>query len=289
MIEKIMFGVTGHLSTRTIFGGTALFKASKADADRTLEILFKYEVNHIDTAADYGDSEVLIGRWMRQYRDKFFLATKTSARSYKEAHSSILRSMERLCVDRLDLIQLHCLIDSKEWEQAMGPEGALKALVEARENKLASYIGVTAHGLEAPDMLLKSLRRFNFDSVLLPYNYPLMAIPEYKSGFEALVTECKIRVVAVQTIKTVARRLRSDDSKDYSTWYEPLMELCDIDKAVHWALAQPDFLINTIGDVNLLPKVLDAASRYVPGEHPSDEEMKEMVVHSSLEQIFPVA
>ncbi len=288
MIEKIMFGTTGHLSTRTIFGGAALFNANKTDADRTLETLFEYGVNHIDTAADYGDSEMLIGRWMKQYRDKFFLATKTSARSYKEAKSSILRSMERLCIDHIDLIQLHCLIDMVEWEQAMGKEGVLEAMVEMRENKLVSYIGVTVHGLEAPKMLMKSMERFSFDSVLLPYNYPPISIPEYKSDFYELVAKCRIRSVAVQTIKTTARRLRRDNSKDYSTWYEPLMEQCDIDKAVHWALAQPEIFINTVGDVNLLPKVLDAASRFIAEEYPSDGEMKAMVVNSGLEPIFPV-
>ncbi len=288
MIAKARFGRTGHFSTRTIFGAAALFKANAEDADRTLDTLLRYGVNHIDTAADYGDSETLIGRWMRRHREAFFLATKTAARDHQGAKESIHRSLDRLRVDQVDLLQLHCLIDPNEWEQAMGPGGALEAALEAREEGLTRFIGVTAHEVVAPAVLLQSLQRFDFDTVLLPYNYPMMQNTDFAAGFEELVAECEKRDVPVQTIKAIARRLRRDESTAYSTWCEPLTEQTDIEVAVHWVLGRPDVFFNTVGDVNLLPKVLDAASRHIAGERPTDEEMEELVARCGIERIFPV-
>ena len=98
MIATQPFGRTGHTSTRTIFGAFALINATQDDADRTLELLLEYGINHIDTAASYGDSELRIGPWMARYRDQFFLATKTGERTYEKARDEIHRSLERLRV-----------------------------------------------------------------------------------------------------------------------------------------------------------------------------------------------
>jgi len=288
MIAEARFGRTGHLSTRTIFGAAALFDAGPADADYVLDLLLEHRINHIDTAADYGKSEELLGRWIGRHRGQFFLATKTAARDYPGAKESIQRSLERMRIDHVDLLQLHCLIEPEGWEQAMGPGGALEAALEARKKGLTQFIGVTAHETVAPEILLKSLERFDFDSVLLPYNYPMMQNAEYAAGFEKVTATCAERDVPVQTIKAIARRLRRDDSKAFSTWYEPLMEQDDIDLAVHWVLARPDVFLNTVGDVRLLPKVLDAARRFNPSTAPSDEEMDELVMRAGLEPLFPI-
>jgi aryl-alcohol dehydrogenase-like predicted oxidoreductase len=288
MIEKARFGRTGHMSTRTIFGAAALLKATDEESKRTLEAVLEYGVNHIDTAADYGESERLLGPWMDEHRDKFFLATKTGDRSYQGAKDSLKRSLDLLHVDQVDLIQLHCLIDPKEWDQAMGAGGALEALVEAREKGWTRFIGVTGHGTEAPSMHLKSLERFDFDTVLLPFNYAMMRNPAYRRDFEKLVAVCEGRDVPVQTIKAVARRLRRDKSTDYITWYEPLQDQASIDQSVHWVLGRPGVFLNTVGDVDILPKVFDAASRHQAGTRPSDEEMDALLVQSGIEPLFPI-
>ncbi len=178
MLPKLTFGRTGHLSTRTLFGAAAFGRVDQAAADRTLDVLLEYGVNHIDTAASYGDSELRIGPWMAQHRKDFFLATKTGQRTYQEARDEFHRSLERLRVDSVDLIQLHNLSDPDQWETAMGPGGALEALVEAREQGLTRFIGVTGHGVIIPSMHKRSLERFDFDSVLLPYNYVMMQNPQ---------------------------------------------------------------------------------------------------------------
>jgi aryl-alcohol dehydrogenase-like predicted oxidoreductase len=284
MIDKQPFGRTGHMSTRTLFGAAALGTVTQAEADRTLELLLEYGVNHIDTARSYGDSELRIGPWMEQHRDKFFLATKTEKRTYEGAWEELEQSLERLRVDYVDLWQMHYLVNPEEWETAMGPGGALEAFVEAREQGLVRFLGVTGHDLAIAGMHKRSLERFDFDSVLLPANYVLMQNPEYAAGFAALVAICQERNVAVQVIKSICRRPWGDRPQTRNTWYEPLEEQDSLDRAVHWVLGQPGLFLNTAGDIHVLPKVLDAASRFQ--SMPSDEEMAADVAALEMAPLF---
>ncbi|PON12193.1 aldo/keto reductase, partial [Candidatus Entotheonella serta] len=193
------------MSTVTLFGAAALSRVNQDDADRTLDVLLEYGVNHIDTAARYGDSELRIGPWMASHRQDFFLATKTRQRTSAEAREELHRSLDRLRVDSVDLIQMHALYHPDEWDVAMGPGGALEALIEAREQGLVRFIGVTGHGWTIASMHKRSLERFDFDSVLLPYNYVMAQNESYHNDFEAVVQACEARNVAVQTIKSLAR------------------------------------------------------------------------------------
>jgi len=284
MIEKQPFGRTGHVSTRTLFGAASLWQVTQDEADRTLAVLLEYGVNHIDTAASYGDAELRIGPWMERYRSHFFLATKTEKRTYREAGDELRCSLERLRVDYVDLWQMHVLVDPGEWEMAMGPGGALEAFVEARERGLARFLGVTGHGLTVAAMHRRSLERFDFDSVLLPCNYPLMQNPQYAADFEALVAMCQERNVAVQAIKSLARRSWGDKPQTRNTWYEPLEDQADVERAIHWVLGRPGIFLNTVGDIHLLPRVLDAASRFQSA--PPEDEMEEMVDRLEMASIF---
>jgi len=284
MIEKREFGRTGHMSSATLFGAAALGKVTQSEADKVLELLLKYGVNHIDVAASYGDAELRIGPWMKAHRDDFFLATKTGERSYTKAKEEIHRSLERLQVDSVDLIQLHALVHPDEWDIAMGSGGALDAAIEAREQGLVRFIGVTGHGLNIAAMHKRSLAHFDFDSVLLPYNYILMENETYRSDFEEVLEMCAERKAAVQTIKSITRGPWATTPKVYNTWYQPLEDQADINVAVQWVLGRPNIFLNTVGDINLLPKVLDAASRL--GERPSDEKMAVIVKNQSMTPLF---
>ena len=284
MISTAPFGRTGHESTRTLFGAAALSRVTQEEADRTMELLFRFGINHIDTAASYGESEVRLGPWMERHRTDFFLATKTGERTYQGAHDQIRRSLERLRVPNVDLIQLHNLTNQEEWELALGPNGALKAAVEARNAGLVRFIGVTGHGLAVARMHKAALERFDFDSVLLPYDYPLMQNPQYAADFEALVAVCQERNVAVQTIKSITRAPWGERDHTAATWYEPLQDQGDIDLAVHWVLGRPGVFLNTVGDIHVLPKVLDAAARFE--RRPSDAEMEKLVREEQMEPLF---
>jgi aryl-alcohol dehydrogenase-like predicted oxidoreductase len=284
VIATAPFGSTGHQSTRTIFGAAALGSLSQAEADPTLETLLEYGVNHIDVAASYGDAEVRLAPWLEQHPGEFFLATKTGQRDYKSAREEIRRSLDRLGVDHFDLIQLHNLVDVIEWEFALREGGALDAAIEARDEGLVRFIGVTGHGLTVARMHRRSLDRFAFDSVLAPYSYVQMQDPAYAADFEALATACAERGVAVQTIKSISLAPWGGREQTANTWYEPLREQSDIDLAVHWVLSRPGVFLNTVGDVTLLPKVLAAADRFEAA--PSDEAMAELASRRQLTPLF---
>ena len=269
-----MFGRTGHESTRTVFGGASLSRVSQEEADRTLEVLLQYGVNHIDVAAGYGEAELRVAPWLKRHPNQFFVATKTADRTYDDAKRSIHRSLERLEVQQLDLIQLHNLVDPIDWDLALSPGGAVEACVEARDQGLVRFIGITGHGTQIAATHLRSLERFDFDSVLLPYSFIVMHTPHYAAAFERLAEVCQERNVAMLTIKSIARRPWMGQQHTRSTWYQPFEEQPDIDKAVHWVLGRPEMFLATVGDIGLLPKVLDAANRFTT--RPDDQTMKEM-------------
>jgi aryl-alcohol dehydrogenase-like predicted oxidoreductase len=273
MIPRAPFGATGHESSRVIFGAAALGDVSKADADRTLELLLEHGINHIDVAFSYGDAELRISNWLKGDHT-IFLATKTGEREYAPAREQIRRSLDRLGVDHVDSIQLHNLVDVIEWDIALSPGGALEACIEARDEGLVRFIGVTGHGLSVPKMHQRSLGRFDFDSVLCPYNWVQMQDPRYAETFDGLAAMCKERDVALQTIKSLAYKPWEGRDKTAATWYEPLQEQADIDLAVSWVLSDPQVFLLTTGDVDVLPKLLDAAER--AGERPSDEQMSQL-------------
>lgn len=284
MIEKLMFGRTGHLSTRLLFGAAALGGVTQKEADQTMELLLETGINHIDTAASYGRAEERLGPWMPKYRDHFFLATKTEKRTYAEAHDQIRRSLELLQTDHLDAIQLHAVIGDDEFEKAMGPGGALEAAIEAREQGLVRFIGITSHTLHAPVIHRMALERFDFDSVLLPCNYMLMKNPTYAADFNTLIEICKVKNVAVQMIKTLQRRPYAEGERTHATWYKPFDTQPEVDLAIHWALAQTGKFINTAGDIHVLPKVLDAAKRF-QGK-PTDAQMDAMLLEQEASPLW---
>jgi len=275
-LPTLPFGRTGHASSRLIFGAAALAQVTQEQADRALPELLVAGVNHIDAAASYGDAELRLAPWMERHRGDFFLATKTGERSYAAARDQIRRSLERLGVERVDLLQLHNLVKEDEWEQAMGPDGALRAAIEARDAGLVRFLGVTGHGTRVPAMHLRSLARFDFDSVLLPYQPAALRDPEYARDFERLLALCAERNVAVQTIKSVARRRWPEGAAPtHSTWYEPLTDPAEIERAVHFALARPGVFVNSASDLRLLAPMIRAvrsfAARHAAATAPPPE------------------
>jgi len=284
MISLQPFGRTGHQSTRVIFGAAALSEISQEDADRTLAYVAERGINHIDTAASYGDAELRLGPFLERHRSSYFLATKTGERTRDAAYAEIGRSLERLRTDHVDLIQLHNLVDEDEWRTAYAPGGVLEAAVRARDEGLVSYIGVTGHGVTVARQHIRSLAEFDFASVLLPYNFPMTRNAEYLDDFEELLAICEEREVAVQTIKSITRAPWGDQQPTTSTWYEPLQDQDAIDVAVHWVLGRSGIFLNTVGDINVLPKVVDAAERFA--HRPDDQAMADLERAWGMEPLF---
>lgn len=275
MIPTLAFGSTGHQSTRTIFGAAALGRMSPDRAAATLAVVAGAGVNHIDTAASYGDSELRLAPWLAEHRSEVFLATKTGDRDGPGARASLERSLERMGVDQVDLIQLHNLVEPDEWAVAHGPGGAVEALAQARDEGLCRFIGVTGHGTRIPGMHLRSLAEFPFDSVLFPYNHALLGLPAYRADVEALIATCTERGVAIQTIKAVARRRWAERGlPGQRSWYEPLTDPEALGRAVRFVLSRPNLFLNTTSDAELLPAVFAAAAAPDATTPPGDEAME---------------
>ncbi len=285
MIEQQPFGRTGHDSTRVIFGGAGLGDVSQDTADAVLEVVRHHGINHLDTAASYGDSELRMAPWLVGRRDEYFLATKTGERSGGAARAELERSLERLGVDHVDLVQLHNLVEEDEWEEAHAPGGALEALCRARDEGLTRFIGVTGHGLRVATMHLRSLERFDYDSVIFPYNALLLADDTYRGAVQRLIARCEERHVAVQTIKSVARRRwREGSEQGRRSWYEPLTDAPAIGRAVRHVLGRPGLFLITCSDWELLSTILEAAA--VPATEPTDEEMRADVRDFDMVPLF---
>jgi aryl-alcohol dehydrogenase-like predicted oxidoreductase len=259
---------------------------SQDRADATMAVVEAAGVNHIDTAAGYGDSELRLAPWLATNRQQIFLATKTGQRTGSDARAELEASLTRMAVDQVDLIQLHNLVEPEEWEVAFALGGAVEALAKARDEGLCRFIGVTGHGLRIPAMHLRSLRAFDFDSVLFPYNFVLLERPDYRADVEALLELCGERNVAVQTIKAIARCRWSGSREGKFSWYEPLTDEGAIGRAVRYVLANTQLFLNTTSDATLLPMVLDAVAGAAGGGVPDTDQLRADIDTFGITSLF---
>ncbi len=270
-MEHRRLGRLGREISVLIYGGAALAEVSPDVADESISHALEAGVTHFDTAPDYGDSELHYGRWMPEIRDGIFLSTKIEERDRDGAWRNIHASLERLRVDNVDLIQLHAYGDLEDLDRATGSDGALEAAVEAREQGLVGAVGITGHGDGAPATHLEALRRYPFDTVLTPWNYILSTDESFRGDFEALVEEVRLQDAGLMTIKTISRRNWPGgnplEGQRYATWYEPFDEQEYISAAVAWVLSHEYISgIPMVGDVNLVPKVIEAERNRMPLE-----------------------
>ena len=285
MIDRVEFGRTGHHSSRVVFGAAGLSTVTQEQADPLLDVLLEFGVNHWDTAADYGGAEDRLAPWLAAHRDDVFLATKTGDRTADGARASLERSLQRMGVDHVDLIQLHNLVEEDEWQTAHAPGGALEALVAARDEGLTRFIGVTGHGLRIAAMHARSLERFDYDSVLLPYNFVQLDDAQYRADVEHLLGVCAERNVAVQAIKAVARRRWPDEATGpRRSWYEPLPEGDALEHAVRHVLDHEQLFLVSSADPNALRATLAVASR--SGAAPTPDQLRDDVATAGIEPLF---
>jgi len=284
MIPHAPFGRTGHDSSRLLFGAAALANVTQDEATATLNLVLESGINHLDTAASYGGAEERMGPWLEDHRREVFLATKTEKRTKKEALAELERSLRLLRTDHVDLWQMHVLVKDDEWDVAMNEGGALEAFVEARQKGMTRFLGVTGHGKAAPAMHLRSLARFDFDSVLLPWNWPLSNDPAYAAAVRTLLYVCETRNVAVQFIKAFLRGPWGERPHTRATWYEPLESPQDIAMALGWAWNAGDVFVNSAGDIHLLPRIIGEATK--SPARPSDEAMRGMAQRVGMADLF---
>lgn len=283
-MEKRKFGRTGHMSTIIVFGAFAVGPVSQEEADATMELVMKHGVNHIDVAPSYFDAELRLGPWLEKYRDRFFLGCKTQLRGHDEARAELERSLGRLRVDAFDLFQLHAVTTMEELDECFAADGSLKAILEARDEGLTRYVGITSHGWQAPAVQLEALRRFDFDSLLFTLNFKFWADDDYRRDAQELLAVAAERDVGTMTIKTWARDPWGEEKPEYHTWYKPFDEAEMVERSLRFTLSQPITAAISAGDSRLLPAILAAAERFRPMD---DEEQASLLAEAGeYETIF---
>jgi aryl-alcohol dehydrogenase-like predicted oxidoreductase len=273
-METRRFGRTGHMSTIAIFGAAAFGQISQGDADKVMESIIEAGINHIDVAPSYGQAEIRIGPWMPRERKRFFLGCKTMERTKEGAWNEMQESLKRLQTETFDLYQCHAITTMEELDAVTMKGGALEAFVQARREGLTKFIGITGHGVNAPQIYLEALGRFDFDSVLFPLNFVQMANPEYRKHAEELVATCKTKAVGTMVIKSITKGPWGEKQHTATTWYEPFDRIDEIQKGVNFALSYDVSGLCTAGDTRVLPLVLQACENF---SQLSRDEMEEMI------------
>lgn len=250
------------MSTVAILGCAAFGKISQADTDKALPRVLAAGVNHIDIAPSYGQAELRLAPWLKTERARFFIGCKTTERTREGAWAELHRSLERLGIDKFDLYQMHAVKTFEELDEVTAPGGALEAAIQAREQGLTKFIGITGHGVLAPAVYLEALRRFDFDTVLFPLNFVQYANPTYRANADELIRVCRARDVGTMVIKSICKRPWGERGKTFTTWYEPFADPVHIQQCVDFALSQDITGLCTVGDVSLLPLMLNACANY---------------------------
>jgi len=270
-MEKRRLGRTGHMSSVVAFGAAGIGRVDQETADKAIQTALDYGVNHIDVAPSYGEAELRFHDWMPKIREQIFLGCKTNIRDADASWAECNRSLERLNTDRFDLYQLHSVGKLEALDEVTKKGGALETLIKAKEQGLTKWLGITGHTHDAPSTHLEALRRFDFDTVMLPLNFVLWSIPQYRRDFEALLAECARRDVGIHVIKTLAKAPWGEREKTYSCWYEPFDDQGTIDQSVAFNLSLPIATMCSTGDTVILPKMLAAAEKAKPLQEPARE------------------
>lgn len=272
-MQTRQFGRTGHMSTIVIFGAFALAQVEQAEADATMELVMEHGVNHIDVAPSYGEAELRLGPWLEKHRDRFFLGCKTQLRGREEAWQELHSSLARLRVETFDLFQLHAVTTMDELDDCFAPDGSLEAIMQARDEGLTRYVGITSHGWQAPAVQMEALRRFDFDSLLLPVNGQMLTDQDYRHDLQELLELAEEREVGIMAIKAWAQEPWDAVEQHYHTWYRPIDDPQMVGRCLRFTLSQPITGAISAGDARLLPAILHAAQDYRPMDQEEQAEL----------------
>lgn len=273
-MEKRRLGRTGQMSSIIAFGSFALFHTDQKEADAALEMALENGINHIDVSPIYGNAEERIGSWLGRNGKKFFIGCKTHERTKDGAWESIKRSLDTLKIDSFDLFQFHGVDTIEVLETILGPGGAMEAVLEAKEQGLTRFIGITGH---VPPTHNEALQRFDFDTVMFPLNRVHAAHPTDWNDFRPLLQTAQRKDVGVMCIKSVAKGTWPNpdrESHPYNTWYEPFDDAEEIRKSLWYTLSQDITLAVMPGELKLWPMLIDAAQKFRPLD---DKEQQEVV------------
>jgi aryl-alcohol dehydrogenase-like predicted oxidoreductase len=290
-MERRRLGRTGHESSVAILGGAACFAASTEEAGDWLAVALGRGVNHLDIAPQYGAAESVVGPHLAAHRTELFIAGKTLRANPAGVQDQFDQTRRLLNADVLDLYQAHAVTTLEELDRR---SGALERILHLREQGHTRFAGITGHDMTVPATMLEALRRFDLDTVMFPVYPAVWGQPDYREAAEELLALCAERDLGVMAIKAVARRPWSDgrsmgDAERWaSSWYEPAGSDDELARGVNFALSTPGVqAFCTPGDIEILPRVLDAAERTRPLSEAERQEAIDAMASEAL--IFPMA
>lgn len=263
-LPKRPYGKDGIELSVIGFGGIVVMEEEPAAAARAVGRAVERGVNYFDVAPSYGDAEVKLGPALEPYRKGVFLACKTAQRSAAGARAELKASLEHLRTDHFDLYQLHCLQTQEDVDQVFAPGGAMEVFIEARRSGQVRHLGFSAHNEQAA---LEAMKRFDFDSVLLPVNFACWL----KNGFgRAVLAEAARRGVWRLAIKALAMQKwpwpkgHPNRGQFPKCWYQPVSDPRQVNLAVRFSLSQDITAAVSPSHEGLLQLALDAAENFQP-------------------------
>jgi aryl-alcohol dehydrogenase-like predicted oxidoreductase len=283
-MEYRCLGRTGFKVSILAIGGCGPGVASSLEEGvKAFEKAVEKGINVVDIAPSYGEAETRLGRLIGKNRSKLVITEKTLERTREGAWRELRQTLSRFEVKNIDVYQFHAVSTLDELEKIFGEEGAMKCFLEAREQGLIKYIGITAHS----DMriVIKALEKFDFDTVLIPVNVGSMIAPAPENDFKPVLKIAQDRDIGIIAIKAIAKR-RWGKERKYQTWYEPLEEQEDIDAALWFTLSQdPVATYSMACDIRLWPKIISAGERF---KKLSQDDQKAVVNHFKNKGILPL-
>ena len=241
-------------------GGISVKGLGEKKATEIINYAIDKGVNYFDVAPTYGDAQELFGSGLRGHRNKIFLACKTKFRSSKESIHDLENSLRILKTDYFDLYQLHGMKSKNDYEKAMGKNGVIETLDQAKKDGKIKHVGFSCHSTEIAELLIEN---YDFDSVLLPINWNLLLKQGFAKDTIHKITKKGINLLA---LKVMAHRLwknKEERENSYKNcWYKPLDDQKEINLAVNFALSQKITSFLPPGDHSLFLKGIEAVENY---------------------------
>ena len=281
MLPRRSLGRTGEKLSIIGLGGLVLADETPEAANQIVREAVDHGINYFDVAPSYGNAQDRLGPALKPYRNGVFLACKTLKRDKPGAEAELHESLRKLETDHFDLYQLHALSKTEDVTQALGPNGALEAFVQAKKEGKIRFLGFSAHSAEAA---LLAIKQFDFDTVLFPVNFVCFL----KAGFgPQVIAAAKGKKIGILALKALARQPWQDEKqkKDWpKCWYQPILDPQEAGLSLRFTLSQPVTAAVPPGDVRLFKRALELAHGFMPLQ--PEEETKIRRLAANLNPLF---
>jgi aryl-alcohol dehydrogenase-like predicted oxidoreductase len=281
--SKRRLGKTGAELSIVGFGGIVVTDTEQSFANNIVAEAFDRGINYFDVAPTYGNAQERLGPALEPYRERVFLACKTTKRDKEGAAAELENSLKLLHTDHLDLYQLHALTKREDLEKALGPGGAMETYVAARKAGKVRFIGFSAHSVETA---LAAMDGFDFDTILFPFNFVLFSQAHFGPQVLERARKKGMGILALKAMAktTWPKTMKESERPNPKCWYQPAALPEEAALALRWTLSQPITAAVPPGDEKYFRLAMDVAQKFEPIR--ADEEKSLMAHAAGVEPIF---